>query len=158
MADEMNIPLLILDFLILLPISLLRLGIIYMYGSRYNIPNMRVLDVMMHANEPNFNKGLNVIRTEKDNINDVVIEMVDPDNPKLSKKKLNNINKLDHITNVINNIMSENEDSFVESSDDELEIIDHTNSTTDTETEVHKTQSIKFTDDVNRSNVDIFDS
>ena len=156
----MNIPLLILDFLILLPISLLRLGIIYMYGSRYNIPNMRILDVMMHANEPNFNKGFNDIRTEKDNLNDVVIEMVDPDNPRLIKNKLNKLNKInniDHITNVISNIMSDNEDSE-DSSDDELEIIDHTNSTTDTETEVNKTQSIKFTDDVNRSNIDLFDT
>jgi len=169
MGDKMNIPLLLLDFLILLPVSLLRLGIIYMYGSRYNIPNFRVLDVMMHSNEPNFNKGRNIIMTEKGSIQDAVIEMVDPDNPRISKVKetvqVVKEQKIDHITNVINNMMSESNPELIEdSSDHELPIINTTNtideSSTETETETatKHTPSIKFTEDVivDKSNVDIF--
>lgn len=51
----MNYPLLIFD-LILLPLTVSRAIVIYFFGSRYNIPNMRFLDVVQHAKEPFFNQ------------------------------------------------------------------------------------------------------
>lgn len=50
----MNKILLLFD-IICLPITLLRLLIIYMNGAKYNVPNASFLDVMMHATNPYFN-------------------------------------------------------------------------------------------------------
>jgi hypothetical protein len=50
-----NIPLLILD-LILLPIHIIRMIIIYYWGSKYNLKGFQFLDVIMHADKPYFNK------------------------------------------------------------------------------------------------------
>lgn len=50
-----NLPLFILDFVVLLPITILRLVIIYLYGSRYNIPNLRILDIFQHSESKYFN-------------------------------------------------------------------------------------------------------
>lgn len=50
-----NLPLFILDFVVLLPITILRLVIIYLYGSRYNIPNLRILDIFQHSESRYFN-------------------------------------------------------------------------------------------------------
>lgn len=50
-----NIPLFILDT-ILLPFTLLRIFLIYLFGSRYEIDGLGFLDVMMHANNKYFNK------------------------------------------------------------------------------------------------------
>lgn len=50
-----NIILLIFD-VIILPITILRLCIIYFCGSRYNIKPMEFLDIMMHAEHPYFNQ------------------------------------------------------------------------------------------------------
>ncbi|MBA42891.1 MAG: hypothetical protein CMF62_02640 [Magnetococcales bacterium] len=62
----MNIPLFVLDFIILLPITLIRLFIIYLYGSRYNIDELRFLDVMMHSENKFFNGEIEVVDTIRD--------------------------------------------------------------------------------------------
>jgi len=51
-----NIPLLLFD-LICLPITVIRLILIYFFGSRYNIPSIQFLDVMIHATNRFFNQG-----------------------------------------------------------------------------------------------------
>jgi hypothetical protein len=51
----MNILLFILD-LLLFPITLIRLILIYFYGSRYGIKNLEFIDVMMHASNKYFNQ------------------------------------------------------------------------------------------------------
>lgn len=52
----MNIPLLIFD-LICLPITLIRLILIYFNGSRYDVAQLQFLDVMLHAQFKYFNQG-----------------------------------------------------------------------------------------------------
>ena len=91
MADKINIPLLILDFLVLLPVSIIRLCIIYMYGSKYNVPNFKVLDVMMHSDKPNFNSK--TVSTESQSIQHAVKEMVDSDDITEVKKKKKKIKR-----------------------------------------------------------------
>lgn len=59
---EFNVPLLIFDVLCL-PIHLIRLIIIYFYGSKYNIRGFRFLDVMMHSDKPFFNHDCGIINT-----------------------------------------------------------------------------------------------
>ena len=61
--SSINIPLLILDFIVLLPVTLLRIIIIYIYGSKYNIT---ALDDIMTADQKtikeittNINKTIN---------------------------------------------------------------------------------------------------
>lgn len=51
----MNIPLILFD-LIFLPFTLIRLILIYFFGSKYDIQNMEFLDIMLHANNPYFNQ------------------------------------------------------------------------------------------------------
>lgn len=51
-----NIPLLIFD-LIFFPLTVLRLSIIYFFGSRYNLYGLRILDLMHHATNPYFNQN-----------------------------------------------------------------------------------------------------
>lgn len=51
-----NIPLLLFD-LVCLPITIIRLLLIYFFGSRYDIPPLQFLDVMAHATEKFFNQG-----------------------------------------------------------------------------------------------------
>lgn len=50
-----NIPLLLID-LIFLPIHAIRLFLIYLYGSKYNLKGFQFLDVIMHADNPYFNQ------------------------------------------------------------------------------------------------------
>jgi hypothetical protein len=50
-----NFPLLIFDIL-LLPIHLLRIIIIYYWGSKYNLKGFQFLDVIMHSDNPYFNQ------------------------------------------------------------------------------------------------------
>lgn len=71
----MNIPLFVLDFIILLPVTLLRLSIIYLYGSRYNIKNLKLLDVMMHSKYPKFNYGRDEITTTTESVNKSIINL-----------------------------------------------------------------------------------
>lgn len=51
-----NILLLLFD-IICLPVTLIRLFLIYFFGSRYNIPSIQFIDVMMHATDRFFNQG-----------------------------------------------------------------------------------------------------
>lgn len=68
----MNTPLVIFD-IIISPIILIRFAIIYIFGSKYNIPNMRFLDVMAHAEKPYFNQeGEPLIDTTTDDIRCVI--------------------------------------------------------------------------------------
>ena len=50
-----NIPLLLFD-LILLPIIIIRMVLIYFWGSKYNLKGFQFLDVIMHADNPYFNQ------------------------------------------------------------------------------------------------------
>jgi hypothetical protein len=50
-----NIPLMIFDML-LLPVHIVRMMLIYVGGSKYNIPGFQFLDVIMHADSPYFNQ------------------------------------------------------------------------------------------------------
>ena len=50
-----NLPLFIFD-IIILPITLIRILLIYLNGSRYSVRGFRFLDVIMHASKPHFNK------------------------------------------------------------------------------------------------------
>ena len=50
-----NIPLFIFD-IICLPIHLVRLILIYFWGSKYNFKGFQFLDVIMHADNPYFNQ------------------------------------------------------------------------------------------------------
>ncbi len=45
-----------LDYTLFLPITIIRLIFIYLYGSRYNIDGMEVFDIMTHADQPYFNQ------------------------------------------------------------------------------------------------------
>lgn len=76
MGHEPNIPLLVLDFIVILPITLLRLLLIYIYGSGYNIASFEILDVIMHAKNPKFNNGNNNIDTNEKNISEVLNKMI----------------------------------------------------------------------------------
>lgn len=49
----------ILDWTIFIPITLIRLLIIYFYGSKYNINGLKFLDVMLHADNIYFNQNFN---------------------------------------------------------------------------------------------------
>jgi len=59
----MNRLLFIFD-LILLPITLIRLLIIYFTGSRYNINNFEFLDIMMHSANKYFNQQENTVTVD----------------------------------------------------------------------------------------------
>jgi len=54
-----NIPLLLFDFFCL-PITIIRLVLIYFFGSKYNIPELQFLDVMLHSNDLYFNQQNNI--------------------------------------------------------------------------------------------------
>lgn len=55
MSAKPNIALLIFD-IIFLPIAIMRLTLIYFFGSKHNINGMEFLDVMFHANASYFNQ------------------------------------------------------------------------------------------------------
>jgi len=59
MESKPNIALIIFD-IVFLPIMILRLILIYFFGSKYNIKGMEFIDVMLHANNPYFNQENNV--------------------------------------------------------------------------------------------------
>ena len=52
---DTNYLLLVFDIL-LMPIHIMRLIIIYIYGSKYNLKGFQFLDVIMHADKPYFNQ------------------------------------------------------------------------------------------------------
>lgn len=59
---KMNVPLLIFDIL-LIPISLIRIVLIYFWGSKYNLTGCQFLDVIMHADKPFFNRDNSRVNT-----------------------------------------------------------------------------------------------
>jgi len=59
----MNIPLFVLDYILLLPVSLIRLIIIYFYGGKYNIPGFKILDQLAHCKDAKFNHYNNIYTT-----------------------------------------------------------------------------------------------
>lgn len=130
MTPKINIPLLILDFIILLPVTILRLVLIYLYGSRYNI---ELLDVMMHAETAKFNNGKNTITTVKTGAANVLQQILEQnkqvpvnnnikrvlsdksislESPSSSKTKSTKIettidNDLDNLTNMISGLIEQ---------------------------------------------------
>lgn len=90
MTTKINIPLLILDFIILFPVTILRLVLIYLYGSRYNI---ELLDVLMHAETPKFNSGKNTVTTVKTGANNVLHKILG-ENKQIQNNTKNNIKQL----------------------------------------------------------------
>ena len=52
----MNLILFLLDYTIFIPITIIRLILIYLYGSKYGIEGMDFLDVMSHADNKYFNQ------------------------------------------------------------------------------------------------------
>lgn len=112
-----NIYLFILDFTVFLPITLVRLLFIYLYGSKYNIPSLGFLDVMMHSDDKYFNqngdyKKVNTIQEDiRNRINtDSII------NNHINNESINNqINRLETINNICeseeNNSIGNNENS-----------------------------------------------
>lgn len=110
MTETINIPLLILDFLVLLPVTILRLVIIYLYGSKYNI---ELLDVIMHADGKYFNGKSKSINTIKKDMGNVIKSMIDKKNkPKINIKKEESVIKssvdedIEKLTNMINNLVN----------------------------------------------------
>lgn len=69
----MNILLFIFD-LLTLPITIVRLFLIFLYGSRYNINGLECLDIMMHAQDKYFNQQNSTITldTTSDDIRQVI--------------------------------------------------------------------------------------
>lgn len=53
----MNSVLLFFDFVLCLPVTLIRYLIIYLYGSKYNLHGFTFLDIMAHADKPYFNQS-----------------------------------------------------------------------------------------------------
>jgi len=51
-----NVPLLLFDILCL-PITVIRIILIYFFGSRYNIENNKFLDILLHSENPYFNQN-----------------------------------------------------------------------------------------------------
>lgn len=152
MPEKINIPLFVLDFFIILPITLLRLVIIWLYGSRYNIPNFKIFDIVMHADKKKFNMGQKQVRTMKDNLKDEVRDLVKDSDDEIVKRrntkrssKSTNLedlmvtenglskydrtsvdNDLDKLTNLVSTLMDKNQK--IEEYDDELEMLEYSNS------------------------------
>jgi hypothetical protein len=64
-----NIPLLIFD-LLCFPITLVRMILIYFYGSKYGVDSLYFLDVILHADNKYFNQlsGIPTVDTTKEDI------------------------------------------------------------------------------------------
>ena len=135
----MNIGLIIFDVLVL-PITFIRLCLIYLYGSRYNINGFEFLDVMTHAKNPYFNQleNDNEIYEQNDiryvinkssvieNIGEPVIkvsEQIKVEEPKNDEKMINLINLLlepQHETETkVNNIMTDDVRNILDELDTE---------------------------------------
>lgn len=85
----MNWPLFIFDYVVCLPFTIIRLFIIYFFGSRYNINGYKFLDAMTHASNPYFNKKTNDEHNDDSNndnnisttdiIDTIIIDTIDHD-------------------------------------------------------------------------------
>lgn len=88
----MNLILFILDFTIFLPITLIRLILIYFYGSKYSIEGFEFMDVMTHAENKYFNQTedeFKIDTVKKD------IRYAIHDSSKLTEKNIMELNKID---------------------------------------------------------------
>jgi len=122
----MNYFLLIFDILCL-PITLVRLCLIYFYGSKYNIKSLKFLDVAMHADNKYFNQmneeiTINTLKTDirvaiyessKDDLvlnNNLIYHERENDLKKLEKfkKELENLES-ETKNNSLNNLVSKDE-------------------------------------------------
>jgi hypothetical protein len=84
-----NIPLLIFD-IISLPITMIRVILIYIWGSKYEIQGFRFLDVIMHANNPYFNQeDCRIVNTIGDDFRIVI-----RDDSRLYPYDINNISRI----------------------------------------------------------------
>ena len=105
----MNLLLFVFDFIILLPITLIRLFIIYLYGSYYNIKDLEFLDILTHSK-----KNTNVFDKIKTETERIYKEKYKNNNNKNNKKIFNefndndndNINISDQIDKIKQNIES----------------------------------------------------
>ena len=164
--SQINIPLLILDFVVLLPVTILRLIIIYFYGSRYNIP---ILDLIMHAEKKYFNKGKG-ITTIKTGFNTTINDMLNNKDSTKTIMKDKQINKyvpfktsvdsdLEKLTHLVSGLIeqrkkvkntqnkSENISNQCTNSDNEFkEITEQSSEQTDTSLSDDTCFSFKFSD------------
>jgi hypothetical protein len=97
----MNIPLLIFD-IICLPVIMVRIMLIYLFGSRYNIQNLKFLDVLNHSKGPYFNQDtIPSIDTMDENIRSIILEDTRVYTSKINNEdeniKIIEKNKDDHI-------------------------------------------------------------
>lgn len=98
-----NIPLLIVD-IIFLPITLMRLFLIYLFGSKYNIKGFSFLDVILHADSPYFNQeDSKCINTLKDDFRVVIRDDSRLFNIDLKKAGINN-----NVIKILNNTDKQN--------------------------------------------------
>ncbi len=91
----MNLILFILDFTIFLPITLIRLILIYFYGAKYSIDGFEFMDVMTHAENKYFNQTEDEFKVDtisKD------IRYAIYDSSKLTEKNIKEIEKIDENT------------------------------------------------------------
>lgn len=111
----MNLILFILDYTIFLPITLIRLILIYFYGAKYNIEGFEFMDVMTHADNKYFNQTEEEFKVDtiKDDLRYIIYN-----SSKLSNKQIEQINKIDEKNNdeIINEtyhekVIAENEDN-----------------------------------------------
>jgi hypothetical protein len=97
----MTNPLILFDIL-LLPITLMRITIIYFYGSKYNIKYMDFLDTLLHSNKPYFNVS------DDTNNNDKDIRCVVRDNSRLYLFDINKYIAMNENNNIFSNIDKKN--------------------------------------------------
>lgn len=107
-----NIPLLIFDTLCL-PVTVIRLILIYFAGSRYNIKGFTFLDVMQHAQNPYFNQQNDTFGNDSLGTVDVIDDdyrVVIRDDSRIYPLELNDItsNVVDNVSNVIKTNMYDN--------------------------------------------------
>ena len=100
MKQDINLPLFILDFILILPLTILRLFLIYMFGSRYNIPNLKIFDIIQHADTKQFNNKN--ITTEYQSATSTLTKMLNGTN--YNSKNPQNNNSTKHTDNSIKNI------------------------------------------------------
>jgi|SaaInlStandDraft_4_1057021.scaffolds.fasta_scaffold01936_4 hypothetical protein len=102
----MNWPLIICDLIVFLPITIVRSIIIYICGSKYNIKNMRFLDVIMHANDICFNQQHQITNDDLlsiDTLKDDVTDAIKIDTNINSDIYITKKSKMNNQTNILKN-------------------------------------------------------
>jgi hypothetical protein len=101
----------LLDWSIFLPVTLIRLMVIYFYGSKYSINGLKFLDTMMHADNKYFNQNLeSELEPSTDTLKDDVRQIIKYDShiyemTEIKKRDVteNKIYNTTETTNIINN-------------------------------------------------------